>query len=404
MENVHRAKVIMALEFLVVYATSTTISNVLYSVSVGLLILFIVYEYCSGAMREIILPDKMFNISYWTFFLLVILASVLINYHDSLQFALRLTQWSVLTFVVIYIMFQWQFRTHVIISGIVAGVWTLCVFALQQFFTTPLGTRITGSFAQPNHFAMILILSIPFLVLYAAWQEREKQFRFFIEITTLIACAVLAFTGSRGGILGFCLGSFIYLLIQIVYVRKLSLHKALVACVAVALAVVCVGGNYYATFYHHQTKQQVKITRSYDNQRILFWQSSYHMWQDHKLLGVGLKHWKSEYYNHYISPKAYEKGITMPHNIFFSFFSMTGLIGGIGFLFFTFGMFFYLCRKLKQYPNDIFLNALLWSFLAIMIHGQVEVGILNRYVMILYSAYLGIGLASVAYYKRIAKH
>ena len=86
------------------------------------------------------------------------------------------------------------------------------------------------------------------------------------------------------------------------------------------------------------------------------------------------------------------------------FFSESGSLGGIGMLFFTVGIFFYLCRLLKKNPNNIFLNALLWSFLAIMLHGQVDAGITSKFVMRLYSTYLGIGLASVAYHERLLQN
>ena len=68
-------------------------------------------------------------------------------------------------------------------------------------------------------------------------------------------------------------------------------------------------------------------------------------------------------------------------------------------MFFTFGVFGYLCKKIRENPNDIFLNALFWAFLTIMLHGLVNAAILSKYVMRLYSTYLGIGLASVAYHR-----
>lgn len=42
--------------------------------------------------------------------------------------------------------------------------------------------------------------------------------------------------------------------------------------------------------------------------------SSYAMWEDHKLYGVGFGHWAREYPN-YISPAAREPDLTIPHVI-----------------------------------------------------------------------------------------
>ena len=46
-----------------------------------------------------------------------------------------------------------------------------------------------------------------------------------------------------------------------------------------------------------------------------------------------------------------------------------------------------------------FLNALFWAFLTVMFHGLVNNGVIDKFVMRLYSTYLGIGLASVAYHR-----
>ena len=123
------------------------------------------------------------------------------------------------------------------------------------------------------------------------------------------------------------------------------------------------------------------------------------MWQDHKLVGIGLRHWHDEYINHYILPDAKEKELTQPHNIYAYWFSQTGVVGGTGFILFTIGIFVYLCKKLRANPNDIFLNALFWAFLTVMFHGLVNNGVIDKFVMRLYSTYLGIGLASVAYHR-----
>lgn len=55
-------------------------------------------------------------------------------------------------------------------------------------------------------------------------------------------------------------------------------------------------------------------------------------------------------------------------------------------------------HEIKKNPNDIF-ECIVLGFLAIMLHGLVNAAILSKYVMRLYSTYLGIGLASVAYHE-----
>lgn len=429
----------IGLEFLAIYAASSTVSTALDNIAIGLLIAFTIYEYCKNRSETTIFPDLMFNICYWPFLILLILAALLIGYQDSMTETLKLVKFSIIAFGAFYFALQRQFHEHAIISGISLGLLTICAFSLQQFLTYPLGTRITANFAQPNNGCMMMILSVPFVVMYAAWQSQNLVFRILVGVTSVAGCIAVALTASRGGMLGLCLGALIFLLVQTFYVRKLSWHKLLSGYLAVAVAFLVIGGTYYLDFYQHPTVAQIhtvqtkdkqplpkqeepaakpatpaapekgpaaqgkkmELSRSYDNERLLMWKSSWRMWQDHKLYGVGLWHWSQEYKAHYISPEAREPNLGFPHNIFVSFFSMTGLMGGIGYILFSVGMFIYLCHKLKQYPDDIFLNALIWSLLAVTLHGAVDVGILYRHAMILYSAYLGIGLASIAYTKRM---
>lgn len=398
---------VILLEVLLVYAVSSAISNQMIErlgrVGMWAVLLYAIYDYRYGKLKNIVFPSKWFNLSYWPFFLLIILSSALIGYSDSLSTAYSYSRYAILTFLVFYFLFQRQFHEKTIIVGIIAGTGFVCINALCQFSSLPLGTRISSSFFDsPNFLCMFLIPSVPFLAAYTLKKKEHLHWKLITLVMTILISFVIAITGSRGGIMGICLGGVIFLLVQTIFVRKLMIKELLMNYTMVALIIACIGGTYFFTFHNRVNQhQQIGVTRSYDNQRILFWKSSYHMWQDHKVLGVGLEHWEQEYYSYYILPKATEKNIEQPHNMFCYFFASTGMVGGIGFLFFTFGMFFYLCYKLKQNPNNIFLNALVWSFLAIMFHGMVDRGIMQRQLMILYNAYLGIGLASVAYQERI---
>lgn len=426
--KINRSNCFILLEFLAIYAVSSTVSTALDNIAIVLLILATIYEYYKNRDEKILFPERMFNVCYWPFFVLIILAAFLIGYQDSMKDTLKLVRFSVIAFFTFYFALQRQFHEHAIISGVAIGLLTICAFALQQFYQFPLGTRLAGNFAQPNNGCMILILSVPFVAMYATWKKNISFLRLLVGLATIISCAVVAMTGSRGGIMGLCLGGIILLLVQTLYVRKLAKNKLLTIWAGIFAVLICVGGTYYLYFHNHppmfmrdyqqteanvsvqssqpvqqavpatmQKKSELDIKRSYDNERILMWKSSWQMWKDHKLYGVGLWHWNEEYKAHYISTEAREPNLSFPHNIFVSFFSMTGLLGGVGYILFSIGMFIYLCYKLKQYPDDIFLNALIWSLLAVTLHGAVDVGILYRHAMILYSAYLGVGLGSVAY-------
>lgn len=389
---------VIAVQILAVYAITSIVSNALYSVSTALLALVMIAIYWKTRSEAIIWPDKMFLCMYIPFFLLILLASVLVGYTDSVTKALDFTYWSVIPFALYYFTLQKKIFDKAIISGIVLGVWTLGAYALYQYMVLPDNTRIQSYLSHPNYLAEMLELSIPFLIFYAVVNHINLRFRIMTGLSAVMACFVLALTASRGGLLGLVVGGIIYIFIRCFYVSKLSRKKILILCASIFIACGIAAGIFFMEFTGNRGAH-----RSYDYERVLLAKSSYAMWQDHKAVGVGLRHWHDVYVAKYILPEAKEPDLLYPHNTFSYFFTTTGTVGGLGFLLFTFGVFLYLCKKLKRHPDDIFLNALLWTFLSIMLHGLVNAAILSKFVMRLYSTYLGIGLASVVYHEKQIK-
>jgi O-antigen ligase len=236
-------------------------------------------------------------------------------------------------------------------------------------------------------------MNIPLLWLCPFIKENGKLMRVVALLTGIMLIFVLVLTGSRGGMIGLIIGGFICLLFK-VYIDRLNVKKIIILC---SIFFVFVSGI-WGLFSVYSANNRGAI-RSYDHERILLWESSYHMWQDHKLLGVGLRHWHDEYVNEYISPEAKEPNLEFPHNLYMYFLSETGILGGIGIFLFTVGIFIYLISLLRINCKNMFFLAFIWSFLTIMIHSQVDAGITNKFVMRLYSTYLGISLASIAYYR-----
>ena len=103
------------------------------------------------------------------------------------------------------------------------------------------------------------------------------------------------------------------------------------------------------------------------------------MWKDHKLLGVGLANWRKEYTTHYVDKEEVRKaahqyyiylkqkkcgkysakedaawqkaalraelGFRLPHNVTVWFFSTTGILGGVGYLFFFAELYAFVTEK-----------------------------------------------------------
>ena len=83
----------------------------------------------------------------------------------------------------------------------------------------------------------------------------------------------------------------------------------------------------------------------------------------------------------------------MPHNSIAWYFSTTGSIGGIGYLFFVLFYFYKLVQKLKEQPGNWMLAAGLWIFLAMSLHGFVDIGMVEKGIARLLYLMLGLALS-----------
>ncbi|NJE34561.1 O-antigen ligase domain-containing protein, partial [Megasphaera sp. SW808] len=190
----------------------------------------------------------------------------------------------------------------------------------------------------------------------------------------------------RGGIAGFLFGAAVLIILNILLNKKYVVSKIKILFACCILCFVATGLIVVMT-QHYQ--------RGYDYERVLLVQSSYKMWNDHKLYGVGYSRWQKEYKEKYISPEAKEPDLPMPHNTFAEYFSTTGVIGGLGYSIFVFGSIIILIKKMKEDITNPYIQALLWVSISILAHGLVDAGLRNKFVARLYFGFWGITLASV---------
>ena len=264
-----------------------------------------------------------------------------------------------------------------------------------QFFTFPAGARIDSFTAHPNTFATILSFLIPFMLAITSDKELFKSIdkrlqtiyqRILFFCIFFVTMAML--TGqSRGAIAGFILGGAVIVLCRWRLRSKKSMVSFKVIGTGIAIIVLISGALFaFMTTFGG---------RSYDNERILLAKSSYHMWSDHKVFGVGFDNWKKEYQTKYILPEAKEPNLAMSHNTITGFYSMTGIVGGTGYMIFSIGIFVFLLKRIWQYPENPYLQAMLWAYIVIFVEGMVNAGIKDKFEMRMFFGYLGITLALI---------
>lgn len=373
-----------AVVFIMFFALSNAVSNALVSVSMVFSALLMIKTVWKRLFIFKTIPKLVIS-SIGLFLGSVMLASFLSGEWQSCRIAWLYIYWS-LPFLIMYCLCYRRKMDKIVLAAIGLSVLFTSSYSIYQNYVTSTTQRIGGFYYNPNFYAVLLILTLPFLILNWSNKKDDNNRPFFdvlCIVPSLTGVYVLGLTGSRGAMLGFLVSAIFVLLLFFKYHKtknNISV-KVIISLILVALIAIGMGGI------------RGNSTRAYDMERIYLLKSSYHIWQDNKLLGVGLARWAETYQKEYICPEAREKNLVIPHNTIAWFFSSTGIVGGIGYLLFSLGIFVYLLRVIKNEPDDFFGYAMIWAYLAFFIHGMVDVGITMKSSCRLFFVLLGWSVA-----------
>ena len=352
----------------------------------------------------------------------VVLSSVLLGDKPSIHTAFQYVYW----FLPLLIMFYLGRQADVKYAAVGGAILSLLVSSLDmvhvnylllqgQKVALPVPGRLGAFFRSPNVHATLLSGVLP--LVFCAFCDKKIRFPKWL-VALQVAVIVLGLwslwkTGSRGGMFGFCTGGIFVFLAVYFRERIWRVVFALVLTGAILISGYVVFGV-------------TPVSHGYDDTtRLRMLSFSYDMWKDHKWLGVGLENWRKEYLGHYFKEDVVRKAAMryymaqlartnetfsaekaaevqqaalneesrheMPHNAIAWFFATTGSIGGIGYVFFVLFYFYALLKKLREQPGNWMLPAGLWIFLAMTLHGFLDIGVVDKGVARL--TYLMLGLA-----------
>lgn len=163
-------------------------------------------------------------------------------------------------------------RTYTIAAAAAAG------YSLIGFLSGH-GGRAGGPVDDPNDFAFILAVAVPFAVYFLG---REKPRLLWLACTLLLSGGILA-TFSRGAILGLLAVAIWSLVTGRVPVG------GVVAGVISVLVVGIVGYRTYQPLIHERLVEKQHIANSNVSSRLIFWTAALQMAGDRPLTGVGPK-------------------------------------------------------------------------------------------------------------------
>ncbi len=418
-------KFVQFVVFLFVFGYSTDISGGMLGGPMGLAWLYIVYDCLKKRSLAGFYMPKNYWLGTMVFLGSVVLASVLLGDKPSLQMAGQYVYWALPFPVLFYLGKQADIKYAALLGVMVsvlvsAGNMAYVKYLLMQGQLKPkFGARLGAFDRHPNVYSLLAIGVLP--VLLASFKDIGLRSRTGFLLLRIVAALAglwsLWIANSRGAMLGMVVGV-LFVLWAVPYCH--SAWKAVLSLVLVV--VLAYTGVAFSGFVPGGERHL------YDNTtRLRAMKFSYNMWKDHKLLGVGLANWRKEYTTHYVDKEevrnaahqyyvsrkqktggkysakedaAWQKaalraelGFRLPHNVTAWFFSTTGILGGVGYLFFLLSYLYLLLQKAKEYPDEWLLAAGLWLFLAITIHSVVDVGIIYKGAARLQYIMLGITLS-----------
>ena len=434
----NQEKTVQLIVALMVFTYSAYINNASVSIAAGLAGAYILYDcYQKKSFSGFRMPRENW-IGLAIFLGALLLASLLVGDKASVHMVFRYAYWTLPFLLAAYLGKLADIRYAAAVGALFSVAVTSSNVAYLNYLLLQgqelVGTRgpvvdgRLGAFlSNPNHYAMLLIGTLPLLLcFYMDKKLRTNPLLVFISIiVTVLGLWSLWKTDSRGAMIGLFAGGMLIFVLFCCFQKQRKLFlKGLAVGVAVVAVVLLTG-------------IQVGGNRPYSNSaRVRMWKASYAMWQDHKLLGVGLENWQKEYADKYILKDEIKKEVcqlylnekkiaeergaaekkvdakqeaehiaswqnevikheadyTIPHNVIAWFFSTTGIIGGIGYLLFVAYYVRLFCSRMKEYSDEWMLYMGLWSFMAITIHGLVDAGITNKEAARLLFLILGISL------------
>lgn len=368
-------------------------SSAYFSYAAGLFVLFFLWEVFNARRNGgTVLPRlhqmcRLMIVGMGIFYGTILIDNLVLGDGESIAEGMDITLLALPFFFFVYLGGKYDIR-YGIQWGVIIGSAVITLYGLYRGWAG-LDTRYLSFFAHPNHFGTAIAMLWPFLGYYLL---REKQTIFRLGLILLMALQLFCLyqTGSRGAVAAFAGGLLLGSGSMVVSywkeipcrIRRIVLAGVLVLCVASG-----------AAFGIMQSERMG--TAKIGGERIMMLEASYEIWQDHKILGVGLARWSDYYYAPQYHPaEGREMGLNMPHNMPVYFFTTAGIPGGMGYLIFLGVSAYTLYKTAEKTGNVWFSAAALAAFWAFTIQGMVDTTIINKIPARIYFMLMGYYLVS----------
>lgn len=243
----------------------------------------------------------------------------------------------------------------------------LSFYGLVEYFLWPgqLGDgRLDSVFDPANYHAMlvgpIIVLAIGFIFS----QQIPRAWKYCLGIASAINLIALVFTFSYGGYLAVLGGLVIYgfSALNRAQKKKMILGTLLVFIIFIITALPT---KKFQDLFEFQE-------RSSGHARLEIWQTSWLIFKEHPILGIGLNDFEYHYRENLprVAFPPLEWLVAQPHNLYLALLTQTGILGFLAFLW----IIIKFIKSTFQQSNQILTTyyLLLASMSAILIHGLVD--------------------------------
>lgn len=231
--------------------------------------------------------------------------------------------------------------------------------------------------------AAFLSMGVPAFLLFLLRNSGKKS-KYIAGIGVIISLWAALYNATRGAWVSIGVTSVLLVLLAVENKRR-----AVWGC----LAGIAVISTIFMTNPLLQQRIETIGQTNYrsNHERLLLWESAYHMFEDHPVLGIGYGQFKKAYQNKYILPEAEQPWLGHAHNNVMQVLAECGILGCIAFLSMWIYFTYFSIRGWRQERK--------WEYLfffivvtSTMIQGLTEYNMGNSMVMKLYWLLLGISL------------
>lgn len=265
--------------------------------------------------------------------------------------------------------------------------------------------RMQSFFKHPNAFGVYFELTLPLLGYWLVKEEGWKKLIWGAAILLSVYC--LWMTESRGAILSLAgaavLSGVICVFGMIRRRRALSCRRVIfILCLTSVCVLGGISGVITVNEQRVSSEQQEFFSKLPLDQRLVIQYeelggeragmviASWHMWENHKIWGIGMSRWGEYYYlPSYHPASAHETGHVMPHNMTVYFFAGAGLFGGLSYLLFMLLMFINLIKELMKNDDWLMTGAVLIAYMAFSLHGFLDATISNKNTAVIFFSLMG---------------